>query len=293
MIDRVIAPWMFGKGLRTMSVQNEHPPIGAGGEPRRTLLWTAATTRPLDEVASLVRLLKETGEVPSPGDEALRAAAVGRPLEEVRRLVGLLNEPPHGVGEADTALRAVATDRPIEDVAELVAILGVDKAARAEQPAQPVTVEPREPAAPQPQATLAVKAPAPSAMGSPLRWPAAVALLVIGTIHLPADFAGLRSGDVGSAVSLGIAVLCLVLAIVLTVQDTVWTWAASAAAGIGTVALHSVASGFGSVDLLRHSLGNEFGWATTAAVCCAVLAAVLAGSALLRRQKPSVVANDA
>ncbi len=81
----------------------------AGDEPIRTLLWTAATYRPLDEVAALVSLLNRTGAVPSPGDEALRAAAVARPLDEVRQLVALLNEHPHEVDEAGTTLRAAAS----------------------------------------------------------------------------------------------------------------------------------------------------------------------------------------
>ncbi|MFJ9211989.1 hypothetical protein [Streptomyces sp. NPDC102264] len=68
-------------------------PTPSDDAPIRTLLWTAATARPLDEVAALVSLLKRTGEVPNPGDEALRAAAVTRPLDEVRQLVALLNEP--------------------------------------------------------------------------------------------------------------------------------------------------------------------------------------------------------
>ncbi|MER7661813.1 hypothetical protein [Streptomyces sp. NPDC096193] len=99
-------------------------------EPIRTLLWTAATHRPLDEVAALVSLLNRTGELSRPGDEALRAAAVARPLEEVRQLVTLLNETPHDTGEAGTTLRAAAMGRSIEDVAELVAILGTDHGTR-------------------------------------------------------------------------------------------------------------------------------------------------------------------
>ncbi|MFJ1747610.1 hypothetical protein ACIOJD_15355 [Streptomyces sp. NPDC088116] len=105
----------------------ERPARDPGAEPIRTLLWTAATVRPLEEVAALVSLLKRTGEVPSPGDEALRAAAVSRPVAEVRQLVALLAEAPHEVDEADTTLRAAAVGRPIEDVAQLVTILGSDE----------------------------------------------------------------------------------------------------------------------------------------------------------------------
>ncbi|MYV56703.1 hypothetical protein GT042_30180, partial [Streptomyces sp. SID3212] len=123
-----------------------------GQEPIRTLLWTAATERPLEEVAALVSLLRRTGEVPSPGDEALRAAAVARPLEEVMRLVALLHEPPHEFDEADTTLRAAAVGRPIEDVAELVSIFGGEEGEAARAAAVPRATakagetEPPEPA---------------------------------------------------------------------------------------------------------------------------------------------------
>ncbi|MGQ4513319.1 hypothetical protein [Streptomyces sp. DW26H14] len=116
--------------LDPQTAGREHPsPEGDGArsrEPIRTLLWTAATIRPLDEVAALVGLLRRTGEVPSPADEALKAAAVARPLDEVRQLVLMLNSPPQQPEEADTTLRAAAVGRPIEDVVQLVSILGTD-----------------------------------------------------------------------------------------------------------------------------------------------------------------------
>ncbi len=50
-----------------------------GDEAIHTLLTTAATERPVNEVAALVARLQETGELSSPADVALRAAAVTRP----------------------------------------------------------------------------------------------------------------------------------------------------------------------------------------------------------------------
>ncbi|WP_411103993.1 hypothetical protein [Streptomyces sp. cmx-4-9] len=93
---------------------------GPGTEPAHTLLRTAATCRPLEEVTALVSLLKESGQLPNPGLEALRTAAVTRPVHEVQRMVALLAEPPHEVDEADATLRAAAVGRPIADVALLV-----------------------------------------------------------------------------------------------------------------------------------------------------------------------------
>ncbi|MEW2548547.1 hypothetical protein AB0910_22720 [Streptomyces sp. NPDC047002] len=140
-------------------------------EPIRTLLWTAATIRPLDEVAALVSLLRRTGEVPSPADEALKAAAVARPLDEVRQLVLMLNEPPEQLEEADATLRAAAVGRPIEDVAELVNILGTEEGQEAPAPAaqKPAAVRP---SAPEPVRAVAQEKPAPAPQ-APVETPAA------------------------------------------------------------------------------------------------------------------------
>ncbi|MFF3651575.1 hypothetical protein ACFYXV_23425 [Streptomyces sp. NPDC002181] len=66
------------------------PATPTGTEPIRTLLETAGTCRPLEEVAELVTLLEETGQSPGHGHQTLRAAAVGRPIQDVALLVGIL-----------------------------------------------------------------------------------------------------------------------------------------------------------------------------------------------------------
>ncbi|MET9554353.1 hypothetical protein [Streptomyces sp. NPDC006645] len=344
----------------------------AGEEPIRTLLWTAATYRPLEEVAALVMLLKRTGEVPNPGDEALRVAAVARPIDEVMQLVAMLNEPPHEIDEADTTLRAAAVGRPIEEVAQLVSFLGTheneppfatahrdaargkpaptlfgrrgeqdrrdayagpperderddradldsldDHAAHAARAAEPqpapqhVAPWTSAPAGPPPEVPrLAPAAGGRSGAGprnrrtdsknrgtestesftlrssvrSPLRWPAAAALFACGAIHLPTDFAGLRSGGYADAVSLVVTLLCLVFGVWLAVADSARIWAAGAATAVGIIAAHAL-SGLGTVDLLRSSLGADFGWASPVAVGCAAIALVLSGIALTLRQK--------
>lgn len=333
----------------------------SGEEPIRTLLWTAATYRPLEEVAALVMLLKRTGEVPNPGDEALRVAAVARPIDEVMQLVAMLNEPPHEIDEADTTLRAAAVGRPIEEVAQLVSFLGTheneppfatahrdtgrekpapmlfgrpgeqdrrdayagppeqderderdsfdEHAARAARGAEPRPASAPEhvapwtsaPAGPPPEvprlAPAADRRPRTgsqdrrtesfvlrSSVRSPLRRPAAAALFACGVIHLPTDFAALRSGGYADAVSLVVTVLCLVVGVWLAVADTARIWAATAASAVGIIAAHSL-SGLGTVDLLRSSLGADFGWASLVAVGCAAVALVLSGIALMLRQK--------
>lgn len=337
----------------------------SGEEPIRTLLWTAATYRPLEEVAALVMLLKRTGEVPNPGDEALRVAAVARPIDEVMQLVGMLNEPPHEIDEADTTLRAAAVGRPIEEVAQLVSFLGTHeneppfatahrdngrgnpaptlfarpaeqdrrdayagspekderddresfeeqaaRAARGGAPAPAPSPSPSPeyvapwtsaPAGPPPEvprlAPAADRRPRGgardrrtesftlrSSVGSSLRLPAAAALLACGVIHLPTDLAALRSGGYADAVALVVTALCLVFGVWLAVADTARIWAASAATAVGIIAAHSL-SGLGTVDLLRSSLGADFGWASLVAVGFAAVALVLSGVALMLRQK--------
>lgn len=287
-------------------------------EPIRTLLWTAATYRPLEEVAALVALLKSTGAVSSPADEALRAAAVVRPLDEVRQLVAMLNDAGHPLDEADTALRAAAVGRPIEDVAELVSILGTGDAEARPRPASgpapgqkaadgTITV-PENPNVRPPrsasvtasgQSTPSLEKPVTvadlagetsPAVRSGLRWPAAAALLTCGVIHLPTDFAGLRSGGSTDTVVLVVTLLCLVLGLWLGARDTARVWAAAGATAIGVVALHAVSGGSGS-QLLQSSVGHSFGWASAVAVMCAALTAAMAGSALLRRQRQPDATN--
>ncbi|MFV0131223.1 hypothetical protein ACLGI4_26540 [Streptomyces sp. HMX112] len=291
------------------------PPPETNDETIRTLLWTAATHRPLEEVAALVTLLKRTNAVRNPGDEALRAAAVARPLEEVRQLVTLLTESGHELGEADTALRAAAVGRPIEDVAQLVSILGTDGAdawphvpART-VPDNPPTLDgggaggapvPARPAAPPKWPVAGARGvasvlegalagspsgpAAPTILRSGLRWPAALALLVCGFLHLPTDFAHLRSGGWVDTLALAVTVLCLVFGVWLPARDTARVWAAAAATAIGIVAVHALA-GAGALDLLSSSLGAAFGWATGVAVVCAAAGAVLSCSALLLRPR--------
>ncbi|MFD6992350.1 hypothetical protein [Streptomyces sp. NPDC059943] len=307
------------------------PMSGSGEEPIRKLLWTAATYRPLEEVAALVMLLKRTGEVPNPGDEALRVAAVARPIDEVMRLVAMLNEPPHEIDEADTTLRAAAVGRPIEEVAQLVSCLGTHEneppfatVHRNPEHGEPVPTlfehpderDPRDaypgpaqlahhaarvardpepllapwtsaPAGPPPE----VPHPAPvagrtvsTALRSPLRWPAAAALLACGVIHLPTDFAGVRSGGYADAVSLVVTVFCPVFGLWLAAADSARIWAAGAATAVGIIAAHTL-SGLGTFDLLRSSLSAGFAWASLAALGCAALALVLAGTVLTLHQK--------
>ncbi|MGA4800081.1 hypothetical protein [Streptomyces lavendulocolor] len=293
----------------------------------RTLIWTAATYRPLEEVAALVTQLKNTNAVDSPADEALRAAAVARPLDEVRQLVAMLNAAGHTLDDSDTTLRAAAVGRPIEDVVQLVSILGAADAeppvltpgatpdgapdgapagTTGATPSTPLPTVPENPHVRPPRSVSAAAAPVqetkvldrgPATDGettapsrSALRWPAAAALFACGLIHLPTDLAGLRSGGYADTLALVVTVLCLVLGEWLIVRDSARVWGFAAATSVGVVALHGIAgsSGFG---LLDSSLGRSWAWSGAAAVTCAMLTALLAGSALLRRQREPDATN--
>lgn len=283
-------------------------------ERMRTLIWTAATYRPLDEVVALVTQLKEAKAVDSPADEALRAAAVARPLEEVRQLVAMLNEAGHTLDENDTALRAAAVGRPIEDVVELVGILGPAQGspapsrgagAAASTGSSPVPEDPRlrpprtATVAAAPAPTLEVKTLTPPSDGdaaaparrSVLRWPAAAALFACGAIHLPTDLAALWTGGYTDGLALAVAVLCLVVGEWLIVRESVRVWGSVAALALGVVALHGM-TGSSGVNLLRNSLGHGWPLAGAAAVALAMVTALLAASALLRRQNKPATAED-
>ncbi|MEU0954532.1 hypothetical protein ABZ353_19630 [Streptomyces niveus] len=271
-------------------------------------LRVAAVARPIDEVMRLVALLNEPPHEIDEADTTLRAAAVGRPIEEVAQLVSYLgtheNEPHFGAahrsperGEPVPTLfdRPDEQDEhdPYQDPAE-----PADPAAHAARAPAARRVAPwtSAPAGPLPE----VPRPAPTegrrpttgpaartvstALRSPLRWPAAAALLACGVIHLPTDFAGVRSGGYADAVSLVVTVFCLVFGVWLAAADSARIWAAGAATAVGIIAAHTL-SGLGTVDLLRSSLGADFAWASLAALGCAAVALVLAGTVLTLRQK--------
>ncbi|MFC9585159.1 hypothetical protein ACFVJ8_20330 [Streptomyces yangpuensis] len=285
----------------------------------RTLLETAATCRPVEEVTALVSLLKEDGRLPDAGQEALRAAAVTRPVQDVQRMVTLLGEAPHEVGEADITLRAAAVGRSIEDVALLVNILGKDATGEPEQQRRTGPAAAAAPAAeshPQPPRERfeppsrerfeppyrelhdtshrpKSRRPAPveepdrtAALRHVLRWPVAIALLVSGALHLPQDLTALPPGNALGLLPLLVTVVCLGVGALVALRDTTAVWRAGAAAALGVVALH-VVGGSLAFDPLAGTVGDPPAWAGAAVMLCAATGAVLAGLALRNRQENS------
>ncbi|MFJ9939962.1 hypothetical protein [Streptomyces erythrochromogenes] len=281
----------------------------------RTLLETAATCRPVEEVTALVSLLKEDGRLPDAGQEALRAAAVTRPVQDVQRMVTLLGDAPHEVGEADITLRAAAVGRSIEDVALLVTFLGKDEpgepepqrrarpagaGAPAAEPHPQAFGQPREKPYEPPYAELhdaphpaRSRRPAPvaeparaAALGHVLRWPVAIALLVSGALHLPQDLTALASAGPLALLPLLVTLVCLGVGALVALRDTTAVWRAGAVTAVGVVALH-VLGGSLAFDPLAGTVGGSRAWAGAAVMLCAAAGAVLAGLALRNRQESS------
>ncbi|MCY0939618.1 hypothetical protein [Streptomyces sp. H34-S4] len=275
-------------GPEAVAAPGQDPALRPAAAPARTLLETAATGRSVQELADLVSLLKDSGQVPNPGHTALRAAAVARPVHEVREMVTLLGEPPHEVVETDITLRAAALGRPIEDVALLVSILGSGEqpAYGHPEPAERVrtAAHPPAPQAPAP-AQAPARGPARSWSGSLrhiLRWPVALALLLCGALHVPGDLAGLTSGTPGGLVALAVTLLCLTAGALLAVRDTAGAWRAAAVVALGVAVLH-VVGGVAGFDPLGGAVGGSVEWAGTTVMLSAAAGAVLAGLALQYR----------
>ncbi|MFF3762050.1 hypothetical protein [Streptomyces sp. NPDC002185] len=293
---------------------DEDVPEESGDEAVRTLLRTAATERPVEEVATLVARLQETGELSSPADVALRAAAVTRPLDEVRQLLALLNASGYDLHQAETTLRAAAVGRPVEDVVRLVGILGADSSDwqpapdGGDGPARTSAPEGAAPPATAPRrgrgAAKGRRSPLDGALAagpgshttspalrSVLRWPAALALFASGLVHLPTDLDGLRSGGDAQALSVVVTVLCLACGLWLAARDTLIAWAAAAGVAVFVIALHGVA-GARTVDLMAGSLGTTFAWAKALALLSAVGIVCLAGTAVVRHARAAGAADS-
>ncbi|MFK0233936.1 hypothetical protein [Streptomyces vinaceus] len=119
------------------------PATPTSTEPIRTLLETAGTCRPLEEVAELVTLLEETGQSPGHGHQTLRAAAVGRPVQDVALLVGIL-----GTDEEHTAPSDPEPAPRSPEPEPSGRVFRSPRTGPAREPGLPVTAVPATPATP-------------------------------------------------------------------------------------------------------------------------------------------------
>lgn len=271
---------------------------GQSPNPGHEALRTAAVNRPVDEVRQMVALLGEHPHEVVEADITLRAAAVGRSIEDVALLVTILGAgEPDGSGDPERA-PAGSAERPVEGAEPPgeryePGYTELYDAPYAKPPARPVpSADPRtRPAAAHapPRSRSAPAAPRPAAspaLRHVLRWPVALALLVSGALHLPADLTTLSTASPAGFLPLAVTVLCLGIGAVLAARDTPLVWRAGAITALGVVALH-VGAGAAHYDPLAGAVGGSPAWAGIIAVLCAAAGAVLAGLALRSRQERS------
>ncbi|MEU9802442.1 hypothetical protein [Streptomyces sp. NPDC051000] len=253
----------------------------------RTLLETAVTRRSVDEVADLVTLLRRSGQVPDAADHALRAAAISRPIEDVIALAVLLAGDDQPLGEQESEPQPEFPPRPqFEPRFEAQPSPGTEEGAA--YPAEPG----REPADgafghnddfPSWEAPADESQKVPSLPGRGLRWPVAAALVVSALLYLPRDPAAfLTQGGPAAWILLGLAGVCLTLAVLVLVRDRAGVWSATTMTGIALVLIHVLASVFG-LDLWGGASGALLPWPTGASMLAAGLTAVLSVTALLYR----------
>ncbi|MEU9256364.1 hypothetical protein AB0D66_31740 [Streptomyces sp. NPDC048270] len=258
-----------------------------GAESLRTLLEAAVTGRSVDEVADLVTLLRESGQLHDGADQALRAAAVSRPITDVISLAVLLakeeehtgppQDPgpgqgpelhPHPQPHPEPGPRLEPADEPgqapraaTERSAARVSYKGADEPVR-----------------------KALKTDAePGVPGRALRWPVAMTLAVSAVLYLPRS--PLRLLTPTSLVTwflLGLACVCLALAVLVTVRDRARLWSATTVTGIALVSIHALAT-VTDRDLWGGAVGGLVPWPTGTAMLAAGLTAVLSVMALLYR----------
>ncbi|MEW1630574.1 hypothetical protein AB0387_24805 [Streptomyces sp. NPDC089173] len=101
----------------------DRPDCTVCADPVDGLVHTAATSRSLDEVLALIRLLEQAPEGDEAAGETVRTAAVERPVDDVAELVARLSEAPHASDRADQAIHAAAALRPIRDISHLMSLL--------------------------------------------------------------------------------------------------------------------------------------------------------------------------
>ncbi|MFD9357025.1 hypothetical protein [Streptomyces sp. NPDC060031] len=183
-------------------------------------------------------------------------------MDDPLRIAATEHEEPRGLPDAPAAV-----GRPVREAGERVALWGE----HAHEGVEPAI------------------APGAAARGSRalrhvLRWPVALALLVCGALHLPADASGASAGDPGVLTGLTVAVLCLGLGALLAVRDTAAVWRTGAVAALAVTVLH-VLGGIRGFDPPAGAVGGSADWADVTAVLCAASAAVLAGLALQYRPR--------
>ncbi|MDT9696935.1 hypothetical protein [Streptomyces sp. P17] len=295
---------------RSSSPSSNDPgiPATAGEEPEPTyddpvggLVHAAVADRPVEEVAQLITLLERSPEHARATVEALRAVGVDRTVEDVTRLVDLLTRPPRTADSADETIRAAAEQRSLDDVSRLVALLHRtdlephcgQEAVRAAATGRPVeelvelirrlSEERDRPPATEPLPEPAGDGLAPGSVpgkqaARPPTWPGRLtvtALVVCAVAYFPLHRDGASLRVYGLA--LGMSVVCLAVALLLTLRITAPVLAGAVLVPAVLAAAQLLEGRVPSAGLSRAlDLTLAPAWAAGPAAVCASLAALTA-----------------
>ncbi|MFF7992646.1 hypothetical protein ACFZDG_22975 [Kitasatospora xanthocidica] len=268
-------------------------------------LQRAAATRPVEDLARLLALLRP--QAPASADAILRTAVLSRSADDVALLAALLStDPASGIQDA---LREAAAVRPVPDVAHLTQLLhstptvsGLspapapaapygsspeDEAASASASAEPETPEELDPGVRPPVGTGPRAFARLRGSRSPLRWSAAAALVASAALHLSIVFPYWGQNPAADAGFSMAAVLCLVLAGLVVLRDSLWLWIAAAVTGVSTVIGYLLSDSLFVLDLRTTMTPWQSGLGFATIACALTLLALTALLATAHRRRPA------
>ncbi|WP_459648262.1 hypothetical protein [Kitasatospora sp. Ki12] len=254
-------------------------------------LQRAAATRPVEDLARLLALLRP--EAPAGADAILRTAVLTRSADDVALLAALLStDPASGIQDA---LREAAAVRPVPDVAHLTQLL--HSTPTASGPATEAATEEPETEEPPEDPDAGVRPPVDNGRRplarlrgarSPLRWSAAAALVASAGLHLSIVFPYWGQSPAADAGFSTAAVLCLVLAGLVVLRDSLWLWIAAAVTGVSTVVGYLMSDSIFVLDLGTTMTPWQTGLGFATIACALTLLALTALLATThRRRRPA------
>ncbi|MET9372465.1 hypothetical protein ABZY00_32165 [Streptomyces griseoflavus] len=276
-------------------------------------LRAAGIDRSVEDVTRLVALLTRPPRDAASADETIRAAAAHRSVDDVTLLVALLHNEPLAPHCREEALRAAATGRSVDELVELIDRLALHRPPehlrRPEAPAPGPEAEDRPAAGEEhrpgtraavphggfrlgrlrpagrrtpPPRRSAPRERTPRPVALPVIWSswlAAVALAVCAVTHFPLRSDGVPLGL--HAFTVGLSVLCTVLALVLVVRPGALVLTGAVTVPAVLAGSHAYGGSYPSSTLSRAvDLALAPAWLATSA---AVAAALLALAALVVR----------
>ncbi len=272
-------------------------------------LRAAGIDRSVEDVTRLVALLTRPPRDAAGADEAIRAAAAHRSVDDVTLLVALLHNEPLAPHCREEALRAAATGRSVDELVELIDRLALHRPPehlrRSEAPTPGPEAEDRPaardehrpgsrsaarhggfPAGRLRPAARRTRPPRrrPARNGTPRpvampviwsSWLAAVALAVCAVTHFPLRSDGVPLGL--HAFTVGLSVLCTVLALILVVRPGAVVLTGAFAVPAVLAGSHAYGGSYPSSTLSRAvDLALAPAWLATSSAAAAALLALAA-----------------